>query len=145
MICKNEPEVRLWDDEKRDLFIQNIDSEEIQNIDSILNSLSLKNDINCNEVNTIVGLIENLFVSNAATTFGVKQKVSDTEKSQKTVKRPWFNTKQEIHTIKYENYIINTKQTIIKIFSNRLAKNTKIKWPQISGGIKMKIFKNYEI
>ena len=132
--AKNEPEVRLWDDEKRDLFIQNIDSEEIQNIDSILNSLSLKNDINCNEVNTIVGLIENLFVSNAATTFGVKQKVSDTEKSQKTVKRPWFNTecykaRNSYHKIrklynKYKtNHYKNLLKQVSKEYKNKMASN----------------------
>ena len=89
---QNDPEIRLWDDEKRELFIQNLNLEEIQNIDSILSSLSLKKEINTDEVNTIVGLIKNLFISNAETTFGLRHKASVIDKSQNEVKKPWFNS-----------------------------------------------------
>ena len=51
-----------------------------------------KKDIKSDEINTIIGLIENLLVSNAAATFGVKPKVNGTDKPQKAVKRPWFNS-----------------------------------------------------
>ena len=44
---------------KSELFIQNLNFEEIQNIDSILSSLSLKKEtVNSDKINTIVGLIE---------------------------------------------------------------------------------------
>ena len=78
----NEPEVRLWNDEKRDSFVQNLNHVEIHTIDSLLSSLVSKNDIKSDEINTIIGLIENLF---AAATFGVKPKVSGTDKPQKAV------------------------------------------------------------
>ena len=126
--------MRLWDDEKRDLFIQNINFEEIHKIDSVLSSLLLKSEIDDVEINTIVGQIENLFVSNAKTTFGVKQKTKNMKKSQKTAQRPRFNTecykaRQSYHRIrklynKYKtNFYKNLLKQVSKEYKNKMASN----------------------
>ena len=129
-----DPEIRLWDADKRDLFTQNLNLEEVQNIDSILNSLSLKNEVNLDEINTIVGLIENLFISNAELTFGYKRKVSETKQTQNKLRKPWFTSdcyraRESYHKIrklynKYKSsYYKNILKQVSKDYKNKMASN----------------------
>ena len=129
-----DPEIRLWDADKRDLFTQNLNLEEVQNIDSILNSLSLKNEVNLDEINTIVGLIENLFMSNAELTFRYKRKVSETKQTQNKLRKPWFTSdcyraRESYHKIrklynKYKSsYYKNILKQVSKDYKNKMASN----------------------
>ena len=66
-------QTRLWNDEKKNVFIENIDHEIVQEISSYLTYLSIyKDEINEQNIN-VVCKIENVFKNACKTSFGVKK------------------------------------------------------------------------
>lgn len=84
----NEPKVKLWDENKSEIYAQNIDHAQILQINDFLDILSDK-EITCDDINSVVNRIENLFISNAQKTFGLKR--DKTQTSRNTCNKPWFN------------------------------------------------------
>ena len=102
-INQNTPQTKLWDDQKRELFIENLNNDEVARISSNLDSVSSQDNINLDDINAIVNHIENLFTSNSKATFGVKKQRKT--KTNKTNNKPWFNfechrARNEYHKIR---------------------------------------------
>ena len=142
----NIPEIRLWDNEKCGLFVQNINLEVITEIDSLLDSIIANSDVQAHDINIVVGCIEELFISNSEMTFGVKNKPTAINKCR-SGKKQWFNgecniARNKYHKIRkmYNKY----KTTHYKSLLKQVSKAYKTNCHVITGDLK-KISQNYEI
>ena len=67
------PEVKLWDSNKSDLFIENLNYDEISKINSFLDVLGTEQNVHIHNINDSVKRIENVFISNSKASFGQKR------------------------------------------------------------------------
>ena len=67
------PEVKLWDSNKSDLFIENLNYDEISKINSFLDVLRTEQNVHIHNINDAVKRIENVFISNSKASFGQKK------------------------------------------------------------------------
>ena len=88
---QNPPDINLWDESKRENFVENIDSNEITKINTLLNRISANGQVRPEDINEIISTIENLFTKSALLTFGRKYK-HENNKTDNIKKKRWFNT-----------------------------------------------------
>ena len=86
----NNPEVRLWDDSKKESFTSYLDYGEILKIDSSLELMLSGYNLNSNSIDQVVNRIEDLFKNTASSAFGWKKETKHC-KLQNTSKKKWFN------------------------------------------------------
>ena len=88
--AKEDPKVKLWEQGKAEIYLQNINLDVVTGINENLEEISKRGDISESDINDVVNKIETLFQDSCKRTFGYnkpkpKQKVSN--KKQFT----WFN------------------------------------------------------
>ena len=66
-------EVLLWDSNKSDIFIENINNGDISKINYFLDSLGTEQNVHIHNINDAVKRIENSFISNSKASFGQKK------------------------------------------------------------------------
>ena len=130
----NIPEIRLWDNEKCGSFVQNINLEVIKEIDSLLDSIIANSDVQAQDINMVVGCIEELFTSNSEMTFGLKNKPTAINKSR-SGKKQWFNGECNIARNKYHK--------IRKLYNKYKTTHYKSLLKQVSKDYKNKLSCNY--
>ena len=123
---KTQPNVRLWNVDKKDSFCQNLNYGDIFKIYSSLDIMTSGYNVSSESVNNIVQQIENLFLK-----FGYtpqKKKSTSTNKSMHAKWKPWFN--RECHEARnmyhntrklYNKYKTQHYKDLLKI----LVKTTK--------------------
>ena len=90
MPITNKTKIRLWNPEKSNSFIENIDMSELFRIDSNLSSLITKTDLQQHELDNIIMKINQLFEKCAEMSFGHTKETSKTKDTNMT-KKPWFH------------------------------------------------------
>ena len=85
------PQVRLWNNDKKESFCLNLDYGEILKITSVLDVMTQGGPVTLESINNIVCQIETLFLSAARNSFGYKGKIKITNTTNKN-KKKWFNS-----------------------------------------------------
>ena len=125
------PKPKLWDDSKKNAFVEHLNYEEIREISLALDALG-EQSIVPEYINRITNRIENLFSSNAENTFGIKTKKQKLHKYHK----PWFNQECKVarnsyHSVrkkynKYKTtYYKNLLKTVSKQYKSTISKNVR--------------------
>ena len=84
MPITNKTKIRLWNPEKSNSFIENIDMSELFRIDSKLSSLITKIDFQQHELDNIIMKINQVFEKCAETSFGHTKETSKTKDTNMT-------------------------------------------------------------
>jgi hypothetical protein len=82
----NDPHIKLWDRQKSDVFITNIDGHEIERLLEHVNNLSDNTACTENNINMATDMIEKIIIEAAKASFGVTKQFKTNVKS-----KPWFN------------------------------------------------------
>ena len=114
---ENARQAMLWDDQKRELFIENINYKEVARINSLLVIFLSLGNANINNIDMVVNNIKNLFAANSKAIFGIKKNRKKYHQIKVvTNHRLILNVAEsEMSTIKPESSIIKTKQTTTKM------------------------------
>ena len=110
---QSDPKIKLWDENKSHQFVENIRQSDVDAILQSINEISSEN-ANAEIVNSIVGKIETLFLSNSKNTFGVKK--PPTFSKNKT----WFNTECKNARNIYHNARKMYNKAKTQFYKNRL-------------------------
>ena len=86
MYSQNPPDIKLWDENKRDAFVENLNYEEISSINAMLDRISANEHVNNEDINEVINTTEKVFTSSAQLTFGPKYK-HDNKKADNTKKK----------------------------------------------------------
>ena len=134
------PEVKLWDSNKSDLFIENINYDEISKINSFLDVLGTEQNVHIHNINETVRRIENLFISNSKASFGQKR-IKPNSHRQNTTNKQWFNkecrdARNTYHNVRrlYNKYKTNHYKHLLK----KSVMRTKKQYRKISNVIIMR-------
>lgn len=126
------PKVKLWDETKKDLFVENINLQDIDDISSKLDSFRAQ-DCTAQDINTIISRIENIFVSNAKNTFGVKKnfrQINNHRHKQwftfecKTARNRYHSTRKKYNKYKTP-YYKNMLKMVSKDYKNKIAQSLR--------------------
>ena len=131
----NSPEIKLWDDSKKDNYVSNLDYGEILKIDSSLNMMASGYNLNSNSIDLVVNQIENLFKTTALTSFGLKKQTKQ-DVTQNLQRKKWFNaecraarstyhkTRKLYNKYKTTHYKLLLK-TVSKEYKNKMSQNIR--------------------
>ena len=127
------PTVRLWDKNKRNSYVQNLNENKLKQINNDIDTLIQQAEITNSDVNHIIDDIESLFQETCKDTFGTHahKKQPRTEHSDN---KPWFNrecknARNIYHKIrrlynKYKtNYFKNLLKTVSKDYKQTMHRN----------------------
>ena len=132
---KNEPNVRLWNPDKKDSFGQNLNYGEILKISSYLDVMTSGYNVSTESVNNIINQIEKLFLTASESSFGyTPPKKKSTETNKITHTKPWFNRK--CHEAR--NLYHNTR----KLYNKYKTQHYKDSLKRISKNYKQVLTKN---
>lgn len=109
-----EPELKLWDDSKKETFVANINYGDLLKINSELDLLMDGYNVTAQSIESVVGKIENLFKNSSLLSFGFKGKRKQNNR-QKCKNKQWFNF--ECHTAR--NLYHNTRKLYNKYKTTR--------------------------
>ena len=128
------PEIKLWDENKCENFTENLDFGAIEHINSLINLMSAKETIQIQDINTVISLIENLFLAASKETFGFKRRVGVKNTLCNGRNNKWFNrecktARNTYHTTrkqynKYKTLHLKKRlKAVSKQYKNTIAKN----------------------
>ena len=128
------PEIKLWDENKCENFTENLDFGALEHINSLINLMSAKETIQIQDINTVISLIENLFLTASKETFGFKRRVGVKNTLCNGRNNKWFNrecktARNTYHTTrkqynKYKTLHLKKRlKAVSKQYKNTIAKN----------------------
>ena len=109
-LVERDPVIKYWDQEKSNIFVNNIDLEELSRINRALDSCSEKQNIGKADIDYVVYNIEHLFKNACKSSFGFKRNSAQVSHTSRETK-PWFthecrNARNMYHKIRrlYNKY-----------------------------------------
>ena len=82
-----------WQDDKKHIFLENLDQDKILLINSLLNETTPEHPDARTSINNIVSLTGECLTESAKNTFGTFKHRSKNQTKKATIKKPWFDDK----------------------------------------------------
>ena len=138
----NKTKIRLWNPEKSNSFIENIDMSELFRIDSKLSSLITKTDLQQHELDHIILKINQVFEKCAETSFGHTKETSKTKDTNMT-KKPWFH--ESCHRARNQYHNARRVYNINRTEQNKENMRQSSKFYKSTMNLSVKKYKNLRI